>query len=136
MISLSSPSRWEVKRVLDIKLKKTDASNMQVLILSGEFDLSDKERVQGFLSEILTEGRRGVIVDLSGITYMEEAGVETLIYYLQELIRIGACMAVIVKPGSRLMNKLDRLGIFDSTGLKVFGSIEEVEAVIKAGKCK
>ncbi|HZD59538.1 MAG TPA: STAS domain-containing protein [Anaerolineae bacterium] len=122
--------------MLDIKLKKTDASNMQVLILSGEFDLSDKERVQGFLSEILTEGRRGVIVDLSGITYMEEAGVETLIYYLQELIRIGACMAVIVKPGSRLMNKLDRLGIFDSTGLKVFGSIEEVEAVIKAGKCK
>jgi anti-anti-sigma factor len=125
-----------VNLVIDIKLRKAGVPNVNMLTLSGEFDLSDQERAQGLLPEILTENCNGVIVDLTGVTYMEEAGIETLIYYLQEFTRIGVYMAAIVKPESGLMNKLKRLGIFDCMGIKVFSSVGEAEAAIEAGRCK
>lgn len=122
--------------MIDIKLRKVGVPNVNMLTLSGEFDLSDQDRAQGLLPEILTENCNGVIVDLTGVTYMEEAGIETLIYYLQELTRIGIYMAAIVKPESGLMNKLKRFGIFDCMGIKVFSSVGEVEAAIEADRCK
>lgn len=133
---LFSLFHWQVNLVIDIKLRKAGVPNVNMLTLSGEFDLSDQERAQGLLPEILTENCNGVIVDLTGVTYMEEAGIETLIYYLQEFTRIGVYMAAIVKPESGLMNKLKRLGIFDCMGIKVFSSVGEAEAAIEAGRCK
>jgi len=136
MTLLFSLFHWQVNLVIDIKLRKAGVPNVNMLTLSGEFDLSDQERAQGLLPEILTENCNGVIVDLTGVTYMEEAGIETLIYYLQEFTRIGVYMAAIVKPESGLMNKLKRLGIFDCMGIKVFSSVGEAEAAIEAGRCK
>jgi len=122
--------------MLRVGVDNLSALDVKRVALAGEFDLFDKARVQSLLSEMLTGSTRAVVVDLSNVTYMEEAGVETLIHYLRELSKIGACMAVIVKPESRLMAKFKRLGIFEGTGLKVFGSVREVEAAIKSGECK
>jgi len=122
--------------MLKVGVDNLSAPDVKRVALSGEFDLFDKARVQNLLAELLAGSTKAVVVDLLDVTYMEEAGVETLIHYVQELSKIGVCMAVIVEPESKLMAKFKRLGIFEGTGLRAFGSVQEVEAAIKSGECK
>ncbi|MHB8842401.1 MAG: STAS domain-containing protein [Candidatus Aquicultor sp.] len=121
--------------MLDIDIKSSSNPNIHIITLSGEFGLYDQKRVESFLPETAIDDLQCMIFDLTAVAYMEEAGFETLMRYLQELTRIGACMAVIIQPESALMRKLKRMGFFD-IGLKVGSSFAEIEKALQDGGCK
>lgn len=121
--------------MLDVNIKSSSDSNVKVVKLTGEFDLFDQERVESLIYEVVTDDLRGMIFDLTAVTYMEEAGYETLVRYLQQFLETGACMAVIVTPGSRTMKRLENMGFFD-LGLKLFNSTKEAERAMQDDGCK
>ncbi len=120
--------------MLDVEVK-TSGSAIPVITLAGEFSFYDRNRVESLLSETAIDDLQCMIFDLTSVTYMEEAGFETLMRYLQELTRIDACMAVVIQPESLLMRKLKRMGFFD-IGLKVGSSCTEIEKTLQDGGCK
>ncbi len=120
--------------MLDIDIK-TSGSAILIITLAGEFGFYDRNRVENLLSATVIDNLQSMIFDLTAVTYMEEAGFETLMKYLQKLTEIGACMAVAVDPESALMRKLKRMGFFD-IGLKEGSSHTEIEKVLQDGGCK
>lgn len=121
--------------MLEIDIKASSNSDIQIVTLTGEFSFADQKRAETLISNAITDDLQGMVFDLTGVTYMEEAGFETLMLYLQRLLESGVCMAAIVAPGSMLMSKLERMGFF-AVGLKLFGSAKEAEEAIQNGGCK
>lgn len=55
--------------------------------LHGEFDLRHASEVRVVLSRLIEEGRRHLLVDLSGLDYIDSAGLGVLLSALAELRR-------------------------------------------------
>jgi anti-sigma B factor antagonist len=54
-----------------------------LLAIEGEVDMSTSPELRSKLAPLLTEGTSQVIVDLSGVTYIDSSGIATLIEGLQ-----------------------------------------------------
>lgn len=113
--------------MLDIDFRKSDNLDIRIITLSGEFDLFEKERVLNLLPKVLEGGRGGVLIDLSGVSLLDSAGIEVLIRYYVELKKAGIRFVVVASDNNYLTKKFRKLGIFDNTGLELYESVEEAE---------
>lgn len=116
--------------MLDIKLSKSDASDTQILTLSGEWDIYERGRVESYFSQVQSEAPEGLIVDLSAVTLLDSSGVEVLIIYYARLREVGTPMVLVVNHNNYLIRKFRNLGIFDNTGLKFFETVEEAISLL------
>ena len=116
--------------MLDVDIKKGDSSDIQILTLSGEFDLFDKERVLELLPQFISADSQGLIIDLTDITLLASAGFEVLILFYEEFRNVGKRVGIVIDHNSYLMRKFRNLGVFEGTGLEVFETIEEAEAAL------
>jgi len=116
--------------VLEIDISKSDTPNIQILTLSGEFDLFEKEKVMSLLPRMLSNDVEGLIIDLTNISLLASAGVEVLIRFHSELSKAGKRMALVVDHNNYLIRKFRNLGIFEGTGLEFFETVEEAEKAL------
>jgi anti-sigma B factor antagonist len=91
----------------------------QVVSLRGEVDAVAAPKLGSLLYELADEGNSGVVVDLSGVTFMDSTGIGVLLNALRHFsIRHGRM--VLVCPTERLLRPfqisglVDRLRIFES----------------------
>ncbi|HZD59496.1 MAG TPA: STAS domain-containing protein [Anaerolineae bacterium] len=111
-----------------IDIRRTNAPGIHLVILSGEFDLSEKGRVEDYFTKALSMSPRGLIIDLSPVSLLDSSGIGLLVAYHTRLEEAGARMAVVISHNKFLMGKLSRLGIFSDLGIAVYETTEEAEA--------
>jgi anti-sigma B factor antagonist len=91
----------------------------QVVSLRGEIDAVAAPKLGTVLYELADDGKSGVVVDLSGVTFMDSTSIGVLLNSVRHFTMRHAHM-VLVCPTERLLRPfqisglLDRLGIFES----------------------
>lgn len=77
MLSMDHPVRIGPAGMLRGRVVR-DADRV-TLGLAGEFDLASRDRFRGLMLEIEATGPRAIVVDLSGLTFMDSTGVWSLL---------------------------------------------------------
>ena len=81
-----------------------------VVALSGESDVNTVRFVREFLATQVAAGERRVVVDLSGLEFMDCAGLQELLHAHQTLLELGGSMAL-AGPGRVVARVLQLTGI-------------------------
>ncbi len=68
---------------------KENTNGIAVLEIEGEVDMMSAPEVRDKLLPLFHDSMRGVIVDLSGVSYMDSSGIATMIEGLQWSTREG-----------------------------------------------
>ncbi|MDP3939204.1 MAG: STAS domain-containing protein [Deltaproteobacteria bacterium] len=86
------------------------SDGLAVLAVHGEVDMHSSPKVREAQGKALQGGTRGVVVDLSGVGYMDSSGIATLIEGLQRAKREGRNFRLVgLTPSVRDVFDLARL---------------------------
>ncbi|HEY3374448.1 MAG TPA: STAS domain-containing protein [Candidatus Aquicultor sp.] len=95
-------------------------TGIHVMVLAGEFDLTEKDRVSDYFQTVLAEAPKGLIVDLSNVSLIDSSGIGLLISNKARLNDIGARYALVLGNNGHLIKKFSNLGLFDASGIERF----------------
>lgn len=88
----------------------------------GEIDALTAPRLGQRLLELVDRGKTGVVVDLSGVTFMDSTGIGVLLHTLRRLaLRHGTL--VLVCPTERVMRPFEITGV--AARMRMFATREE-----------
>ncbi|HEY3375356.1 MAG TPA: STAS domain-containing protein [Candidatus Aquicultor sp.] len=113
--------------MFDVAIRNDNASNCNIITLSGDWDLYEKEKVERLFAQVMSESPASVIVDLTGIKFLDSSAVSTLIFSFIGLQKIGVPMVLVARENNYLLRKFRQLGIFDGTGLLFYDSVETAQ---------
>lgn len=71
-----------------------DTDGLYVVELSGEVDLQHSVELREILARHADERRAALLVDLTQVTYIDSAGLATLVEYLQRALAFGGKFAL------------------------------------------
>ena len=107
---------------MDLGLDVTEHNGHTVLAVQGEVDVYTAPRLRERLVELVTEGKRKIVVDLEGVDFLDSTGLGVLVGGLKRLRSNDGEMSL-VSTQSRILK------VFEITGLtKVFSIHDSVEA--------
>jgi anti-sigma B factor antagonist len=96
-------------RLADVEFERTEQG--VVARVSGEVDLSNAESIGAALVESMPNDEHRLILDLSGVDYLDSAGIQ-LIYQLRERLRArGQTLALVIPPSSPSHDALRLAGL-------------------------
>lgn len=81
-----------------------------VVSLRGEIDAHTAPKLGSRLFGLAEDGNRGVVVDLSGVTFMDSTGIGVLVNALRHL-KQRRCKMVIVCPSARVLRPFQVTGL-------------------------
>jgi anti-sigma B factor antagonist len=106
-------------KLADVQISFRD--DAVVARLTGEIDMSNAGELRSAITEATPNEVLGVVLDLSGIDYIDSAGIQ-LLYRLRESLRVrGQALRLVIPLQSRVSHTLRLAGIERS--------VEVVEAV-------
>ncbi len=111
---------------MDLSISSADRGDVTVVHVAGEIDVYTAPVLRERLDEQISAGRRHLVVDLQGVTFMDSTGLGVL---------VGRLKLVRGQNGSlRIVSAQDRiLKVFKITGLdKVFHIFPSVEEATSA----
>ena len=98
--------------------------------LSGEIDMSNSERVLRTIAQGVPNKATATILDLSGVHYLDSAGIH-LLYRLRENLRVrGHKLLVVIPAGSAVNDALRLAGVFEH--IEAFTSVDEAVRALAA----
>ena len=107
---------------MDLGLEVEEHNGHTVLAVKGEVDVYTAPRLRERLVELVTEGKRNIVVDLEGVDFLDSTGLGVLVGGLKRLRSNDGEMSL-VSTQSRILK------VFEITGLtKVFSIHDSVEA--------
>jgi len=66
-----------------MEVRTEQSGQVSVVAVNGDVDLSSSRSLQAELREVISGGPNRLIVDLSGVPYMDSSGVATLVEAMQ-----------------------------------------------------
>jgi anti-sigma B factor antagonist len=93
-----------------------------VVSLRGEIDALTAPKLGSRLFGLAEDGARGVVVDLSQVTFMDSTGIGVLLNALRHL-NVRRCKMVLVCPTARVMRPFEVTGLVGH--LTIFDSREK-----------
>ena len=95
-----------------MKYEISDAEGRTVLHVSGEMTISDRGEFDGLPARIFRSGSRDVVVDMTGLEYLDSAGLGMLLMLHKKATEQGA-RVTIRNPGGEVKEVLElaRFGI-------------------------
>lgn len=111
---------------MDLSISRADHGDRTVVHLGGEIDVYTAPLVREKLDEQLTSGRTDLVVDLTGVTFLDSTGLGVLVGRLKLTRTLGGAM--------RLVGTDERvLKVFSITGLdKVFEMHPDLDSALQA----
>ena len=110
---------------LSIDLKTEDEGGTLVFILRGSLDLATSPTIRAALTDAADKGHRNIIVDLSGLEFLDSTGLGALIGAHRRAGEHEGSLRLVVREGPilRLLNITGLIRIF-----AVFHSLEDARA--------
>lgn len=109
-------------RVTDLELVDEPVDERtQVIALRGEVDAVTAPKLGRRLFSLAEEGKKGVVLDLSSVTFLDSTGLGVLLNALRQLSQRGARL-VLVCPTERVQRPFQVTGL--SERLPIFPSRE------------
>jgi anti-sigma B factor antagonist len=81
-----------------LQLESAVAAGRAVVALGGEFDLSSKARVDEEIARVVAADPPALVIDLSGLTFIDSSGIHSLVVTLRRCREEGRALYVV--PGS------------------------------------
>ena len=78
------------------------ASDAAVVILDGDFDALGAGAVRPAFEELVVEGETDVVVDLSGVRFMDSSGIGALVFLYKRLVAAGRGLELVGLEGQPL----------------------------------
>ncbi len=116
----------------DMATVSIDDGDADVVVarVTGEVDLSNATTLGDRLAQAVPNQALGLVIDLSGTTYLDSSGVGLLFDLSSRLRRRQQQLALVVQPDSPLMRVL---GIVDAgSAMPILASVDEAVARIRA----
>lgn len=111
---------------MELGLTASDRDGVTVLAATGELDLGSAPRVRELAIRHLLQGDRSLVIDLSGVDFIDSTGLGTLVAVLKRARSLGAALHLVV-PSARSRH------IFELTGLTTaFPIHDELDDAVKA----
>jgi anti-sigma B factor antagonist len=82
------PSRLEINGPSSITVKTQTEGGTPVVSLSGELDLTNIEPVRSSIGAVLTAGTERLVVELSGLAFMDSSGLALLASFARKIPEI------------------------------------------------
>jgi anti-anti-sigma factor len=110
-----------------------DSENDDVVVarVNGEIDLANAEAVGNEVAQAVPNRALGLVIDLSGTSYLDSSGV-SLVFEIAERLRRRQQLQRLVVPANAPLGRVLRILDSGST-LPVVESVEEASAQIRAG---
>jgi anti-anti-sigma factor len=97
----------------DCRCYADPATGVRVVAPHGEIDLRNAPELQAAIDELIDDGFRQLVVDLSGVSFIDSSGVRALLVARRRLDRTGDFWAVTCRnPNMRRV--LELLGVADN----------------------
>ena len=93
-----------------------------VVALRGEIDALTAPKLGSRLFGLAEQGARGVVVDLSDVTFMDSTGIGVIMNSLRHM-NLRRCAMVLVCPSDRILRPFQVTGLVGH--LTIFGSRDE-----------
>lgn len=88
-----------------------DVAGVAVAVPRGEIDMSNAQAILDVLVAAVPNTSRGVVVDLSRVTYLDSAGISVLFQLANRLRRRGLGLGLALPPASPLRRVLQVAGV-------------------------
>jgi anti-sigma B factor antagonist len=100
---------------MTIAIEGATTRGLAAVAVSGEVDITTAPDLRAWLTKVLDDGAADVVVDLSGVAFMDSSGLSVLVGAHRRLARIGGRLGVVgVSPMmSRLLTVTGLARIFD-----------------------
>jgi len=112
--------------ILEIRQERDAEAGVEVVAPQGEIDISNLSILCQALADVLQRRPRGLVVDLSGVTYIDSGGVSSLLRAGQRFSRQGGQLAL--ADGSRFVRRLLHMTGID----RIFPYYETLPAALNA----
>jgi anti-anti-sigma factor len=101
-----------------------------VVRLEGEVDLANTPTLSAAILEAIPNDSAGLVVDLSGVRYIDSVGIRMLFTFVRSLHASRQGMAVAVPPDSPVrkllkITHLDEAAVFRATADEAAGALRE-----------
>lgn len=109
---------------MDLGLNVTERDKWSVLAVTGEVDVATAPRLREQLIELVNQGSTRIVVDLTGVDFLDSTGLGVL---------VGALKRVRTQDGELVLvcNEPRVLKVFEITGLtKVFNLVASVDEAV------
>ncbi len=112
---------------MDLGLDVTERDQWAVLAVNGEVDVATAPRLRERLIQLVNQGRHHVVVDLSGVDFLDSTGLGVLVGALKRVRTHDGELALVCSEPRVLK-------VFEITGLtKVFTMHPTVDEAVGAG---
>jgi len=68
---------------MSFKIKSTEKKNIGIIVVEGEIDMFTSPNLRDKLVPFFEKGVKGIVVDLTGVSFMDSSGIATLVEGLQ-----------------------------------------------------
>ena len=111
---------------VELRTKVKEAGGYPVIELKGEIDLSTSPVFKEKVYEIIESGKKDIVIDLSGLEFMDSTGLGVLVAALKKTSMEGGSIRLVC-------NKKSIIKIFTITGLdKVFTIYNNLRECLEA----
>jgi anti-anti-sigma factor len=110
--------------ILEIRHERDPAAGMEIVAPEGEIDISNVEVLDQALGQAVDRRLRCLVVDLGGITYLDSAGISSLLRAGQRAASQGGTMVLV--DGTPFVRRLIRMTGID----RLFAHVDTIAAAL------
>ena len=89
------------------EVEATDLDDARVVTVSGEIDLSNAHDVLEAIGDVVRSGATAIILDLSGVTFLDSSGIAMLFRLRQRISHSRQELRLVVPPDSPIRRVLE-----------------------------
>ena len=112
---------------LSLAVKTPEGSDAHVLVLGGELDIATTPTVRSALDAAIQSGHKKIVVDLTGLNFIDSTGLGVLIGGLRRAREAGGRVMLVAAEG-RILRLLRVTGL-----LRIFAVYGSVDAALSEG---
>lgn len=111
---------------MEVQVTTEDVGTLTVVQVAGEIDVASADRLRERVGLVLSRGRTDLVVDLTGVTFMDSTGLGLLVGTLKRVRLAGGRLQLVV-DSERLLK------VFRITGLTSVFTIHDTLDAALAG---
>jgi anti-anti-sigma factor len=111
--------------ILEIRHERDTAAGVEIVAPEGEIDISNVEVLDQALEQAVNRRLRCLVVDLGGITYLDSAGISSLLRAGQRAADQGGMMVLV--GGTPFVRRLVRMTGID----RLFAHVDTIAAALE-----